>query len=200
MNGTNVKTRFHLVFRSGQFFQQDSQRLQMLRFGLSPAIDWNRRQKLCITNIYWPVASPVTVSQKHKCPTSGRKELFCYSVDEKKHFQKDNRRCCGITVHLAALSTRQLDFSRSSVSLFQHTCRNDKNIVAFQHVSFTFQVQEQLNYVSEKCPNKKLVILCLTTTKSKMKFSQSMLEFFFLSFVSMDGTFLLAIYQDTCKS
>jgi hypothetical protein len=146
------------------------------------------------------VASPVTVSQKHKCPTSGRKELFCYSVDEKKHFQKDNRRCCGITVHLAALSTRQLDFSRSSVSLFQHTCRNDKNIVAFQHVSFTFQVQEQLNYVSEKCPNKKLVILCLTTTKSKMKFSQSMLEFFFLSFVSMDGTFLLAIYQDTCKS
>jgi hypothetical protein len=123
------------------------------------------------------VASSVTVSQKHKCPTSGRKELFCYSVDEKKHFQKDNRRCCGIMVHLAALSTRQLDFSGSSVSLFQHICRNDKNIVAFQHASCTFQVQGQLNYVSDKCPNRKLVILCLTTTKIKIKFSQSMLEF-----------------------
>jgi len=34
-----AKIGFYLVYRSGQFFKQDSQRLQLLRFGLSPAVD-----------------------------------------------------------------------------------------------------------------------------------------------------------------
>ena len=111
------------------------------------------------------------------------------------------RRCCGIMVYLAALSTRQLDLSRSRVSLFQHTCHKWQEhcrvSACFLHISSPRTTQrciwkvpqyETFHFIPQKNKQQNEVL-----TKHAEIFPP-------LSFVSMAGTFLLAIFQDTCKS
>jgi hypothetical protein len=87
--------------------------------------------------------------------------------------------------------------SRSSVSLFQHTCGYDKTIDAcFLHISGPRTIQRCI----WKVPTKGNLSFYISQQQKAKRNSHKTCWNFFYSFVSTDGTLLLAIFQDTCKS